>query len=97
MNYKTLEQLLHTIEPAEKLYLEKPLFSDSFSIKDYITTVYMMDGGASGLFKYTPHPELKLTKTGRFRPVLPHIHPWIELGYMFSGSCEHMVRDRVYT
>lgn len=97
MNYKTLEQLLHTTEPSEKLYLEYPLFSDPFPIENYITTVYMMDGGASSLFKHTPHPELKLTRTGRFRPVLPHIHPWIELGYMFSGSCEHMIRDRVYT
>lgn len=27
----------------------------------------------------------------RFIPVKPHVHEWIELGYMYSGSCIQLI------
>lgn len=97
MNYKNLEQLLYQLDSHEKEYLANPLFSNPFPIQNYITSVYMMNHITSNLFCHAPHPDLKLTKTGRFRPVLPHIHPWIELGYMYSGSCRHMIGSNIHT
>ena len=35
-----------------------------------------------------------MNKNARFAEVKPHIHDWIELGYMYSGSCVQTVRGK---
>lgn len=97
MNYKSLDQLLRAFDPMEAAYLRQPPFPDTFSLEDCQTVVYQMPDSFSTLFSNRPHPFLTMVKTARFRPVLPHVHPWIELGYMYSGSCRHMVRNQIQT
>lgn len=36
-------------------------------------------------------------KHSRFHPYPPHIHPWVEMVYMYSGSCTQLVNDRPIT
>lgn len=95
MNHKSLDHLLRATSDTEARYLEQPPYPSDFCLEQCHTVVYQMPEAASELFIHHPHPLVSMVKTHRYRPVLPHVHPWIELGYMYSGSCMHMVRDQV--
>lgn len=50
-------------------------------------------GGVSEHSIYTEKKErhIFMNKNARFAPVKPHIHDWVELGYMYSGTCKQKV------
>lgn len=44
-----------------------------------------------------PCPLLTGNKHSRFHPYPTHIHPWVELNYMYSGTCTQQVNGRPVT
>lgn len=96
---KSLDYILFDLETTEKRNKPNIEISDSNSL-DLIDEVdvkeqgiYIMSARYSQTFKHKPNPNLALYKNSRFRSVGPHIHPWVELGYMYSGSISHTIRD----
>lgn len=97
ITYKMLEQILFENDDTEKMYLDNPEFPDYSRMEKVLLngepTIIITKAGTSA-FPYTPHPNIQLVKSSRYRPVATHVHPWIELGYMFSGSCEHRIHQQ---
>lgn len=63
--------------------------------KDYSGFQFIEDSGKN-YFLMTKgeniyHPYISFTPHTRFIPVKPHVHKWIELGYMYSGSCIQLI------
>ncbi|WMJ86504.1 AraC family transcriptional regulator [Anaerocolumna sp. MB42-C2] len=98
--YKTLDNILHQLEPEEELYKAhhaEPDLSDLPYILSGNTPVYVMAADIVPPFSHAPHPSIMMRKTNRFINVYPHVHPWIELGYMYSGSCDHTIFNTSHT
>lgn len=94
LSYKTLNNILHQLEPEERLYksrLSEPDLPDLTDTATDNTPVYIMTSDIVPPFSHAPHPSIMMRKTNRFLNVYPHIHPWIELGFMYSGSCDHTI------
>ncbi|WP_158584561.1 helix-turn-helix transcriptional regulator [Lachnotalea sp. AF33-28] len=98
LTYKMLDQILHSYNRLEQTYLAVPGGADpvSAAFEEQGPPVQIAVSTPCDTFRHAPHPDLKLVKTGRFRPVPPHIHAWIELGYLYSGSCPHRVHGNSY-
>ena len=63
--------------------------------KDYSGFQFIEDSGKN-YFLMTKgeniyHPYISFMPHTRFIPVKPHVHKWIELGYMYSGSCIQLI------
>lgn len=63
--------------------------------KDYSGFQFIEDSGKN-YFLMTKgeniyHPYISFMPHTRFIPVKPHVHEWIELGYMYSGSCIQLI------
>lgn len=98
--YKTLDNILHQLEPEEELYKAhhaEPDLTDLPYILSGNTPVYIMAADIAPPFSHAPHPSIMMRKTNRFINVYPHVHPWIELGYMYSGSCDHTIFHSSHT
>ena len=39
------------------------------------------------------HPYISFAPHTRFVPVKTHVHKWIELSYMYSGSCTQIINE----
>lgn len=94
LSYKTLDNILHQLEPDEKLYKARQDKSDIPDLPGTAadnTPVYIMTSRIVPPFSHAPHPSIMMRKTNRFLNVSAHIHPWIELGFMYSGSCDHTI------
>lgn len=52
--------------------------------------------GTSTTFLYQ-HPCCALVKTSRYADTPAHIHPWVEMGYMYSGSITNVIAGKEYT
>ncbi len=94
LSYNTLDNILHQLEPEESRY--KALrCKDGMPELPHTPTdnppVYIMTSDIVPPFSHAPHPSVMMRKTNRFLDVSPHIHPWIELGFMYSGSCDHTI------
>ena len=64
-----------------QVYVMNYLNSPTFDTPGLLKTVY--------LEKKKRH--LFMNKNARFATVEPHVHDWVELGYMYSGSCTQTV------
>lgn len=51
--------------------------------------------GTSTTFVYH-HPCCALVKNARFSDAPTHIHPWVEVGYMYSGSITNVIEGKEY-
>ncbi len=98
LTYKMLDQILRSYNRLEQCYLADSGASEIMSAapEEQGTPVQIAIPTFCDTFRYAPHPDLSLVKTGRFRPVPPHIHAWIELGYLYSGACSHWVKGNSY-
>ena len=98
--YKILDNILHQLEPEEELYKVKQTEPD-FSGLQYTlsgdTPVNIMEADIVPPLSHAPHPAIMMRKTNRFLNVYPHVHPWIELGFMYSGSCDHTIFNSSHT
>lgn len=96
---KSLNYILYQLETVEEQYkfTGQELEYDNFKTSNNSEQpIYIMSSDYSETFKHKPHPNLALFKNLRFTSVRPHIHPWVELGYMYSGSISHAIRDYTY-
>lgn len=94
ISYKILHNILAENDDAEKLYLTHPNLPDYSAMEKTVIdgeAAYIISSAGTTAFPYTPSSNIKLVKSSRYRPVANHIHSWIEMGYMYSGSCEHRV------
>ncbi len=100
ITYTTLNRVLHQLDPQEERMLAG---NYTFDINDFKSAtingqkVCILEAAPISPFLVFPNPHMKIVKTGRFYPVPPHIHSWIEMGYMYSGSCDHTIKDKTYT
>ena len=46
---------------------------------------------------HTELPEISIKKNSRFNPVPEHIHPYIELNYVYSGQCPQVIDGKPVT
>lgn len=97
-NYEELDKRLHELEEYEE-ELKNGLIRD-FSVfprksvagKEMLLMKYF---GTSTTFTYR-HPCCALVKNSRFADTPEHIHPWVELGYMYSGSLINKIAGKEY-
>ena len=89
MTPKELDIFLRTPTPHELLYREGKLTE---SPNDH----FNMDKGLLRLSSGGPGHELSLggKKHSRYRTYPAHVHPWVELVYMYSGSCTQKVNGQ---
>lgn len=89
-----VDAILHQYESNEvtnKYSPCKPVLDEFEYISDGNEPIFIMQSGYSETFPYTPHPSLSLFKTTRYTNCPLHVHSWIELGYMYSGSISHRI------
>ncbi|MDF2543143.1 MAG: hypothetical protein K0S47_2861 [Herbinix sp.] len=94
LSFQTLDHILHQFEPEEefnKTHYREQINKNLQYIDSGNRPVYLMTSKLINPFSYAPHPSIMMRKTNRYINVQPHIHPWIELGYMYSGSCDHTI------
>lgn len=46
-------------------------------------------------FSFQFHPHIVISRHVRYAPVKKHTHEWIELCYMYSGSCTQVINDTI--
>lgn len=106
MNISTLHQLLMALSESEQNYKKGASFTN-WNHLDKVTiqgrSVYIMDpffrnSTVSGFFFSTdPNnpslnmPNLSIKRNSRFNPVPEHIHTYVELNYVYSGSCPQTI------
>ncbi len=97
MNPEQLDQKLRTITKHEALYrcgMRRSL------LKEF--PVCCMDGKEVMQFSYAAISEenngapFLVKKHSRFRSYPLHVHDWVELSYMYSGSCVQVINDTEY-
>lgn len=89
MNIETLNKHLRTLTLHEQQYKEGIFYDFSkMDVVDVIDNqnVYRLDGN----FTLTRNM-LSVKKNSRFQTVPLHIHSWVEINYMYSGSCEQII------
>ncbi|MCR5754120.1 MAG: helix-turn-helix domain-containing protein [Acetatifactor sp.] len=95
ITYNSLNNLLHQIDPVEELMLSGKYQFGSTLVDGM--NVCVLDPEPVYPFLNFPNPNIKIVKTGRFHDIPEHIHSWIEMGYMYSGSCTHTIKGQPYT
>lgn len=90
MNLQTLSSFLHSLTPHEKEYKEGRSFD--FSRHEIIgelngQNVYRLEGPSTG-------EAIIVKKNSRFQRVPPHVHSFVEINYMYSGSCEQIINGK---
>lgn len=92
MNIHTLNQHLRTLTLHEQQYREGDFYDFSkLEVVDIIDNekVYRMEAS----YKLTNNM-LSVKKNSRFQAVPPHVHSWVEINYMYSGSCEQIINGK---
>lgn len=101
MNHTQLDTLLHTLNRRELSYRDEhkePVYENwshlSRDGKDY----YHMTAGRvdHDPFIFQFHPNIIISRHDRYVPVKPHLHDWIELSYMYSGSCDQVINGKTH-
>lgn len=90
MDEKQLDQFLRSYSEAELAYLKNPP-----EIND-VPEMIKVNGRPVFLFDRIGNlslDKIKITKHERFAAVPMHVHTWIEINYMYSGSCTQVIND----
>lgn len=99
MDFKNLDTYLHQYTPLEQLFLEQgqPKFPDHQPHPIYHIPQEM----DSSQMKLELFPDFLvssknflITRQDRFSQVFPHSHHWIEIQYVYSGSCRQIIDGR---
>lgn len=101
MNYKQLDRALRQLEPREEYYREtgSKLVCQMGFWQGKQGEFYKMGYDPkykNDLFAYQAHPYIFIARHIRYMPVFNHKHDWVELCYMYSGSCEQTINDSVH-
>lgn len=102
MNSETIDDTLRRLSNSEMLYRDKkarPRYMKSNIIyrdgKHSYNMVFNRTGSFDRPFKSQFHPHIMISRHDRFAPVNEHMHnDWIELSYMYSGSCEQTINGK---
>lgn len=93
MNTQSLSILLSTLTQHELDYKEGNIYDFSknalFS-KIGNENIYRLEG-------YHEGESFVVKKNSRFQKVPPHVHSFVEINYMFSGSCEQIINGKTLT
>lgn len=101
MNYKQLDRALRQLEPMEEYYRETG-GNLEYQMRNRAKrrgAFYQMDYEPkykNDLFSFQAHPYIYISRHIRYVPVFNHKHDWVELCYMYSGSCEQTINDSVH-
>lgn len=102
MNLNTLHHYLTTLSPSELRYragerytgwenMPKVFVQDKeyslLNITDTDSLVYQHPAVLQNPGIHAELPEISIKKNSRFNPVPEHIHPYIEINYVYSGQC----------
>lgn len=93
MNIQSLSILLSTLTQHELDYKEGKIYDFSKSAvvnKVGNENIYRLEG-------YNQGESLVVKKNSRFQKVPPHVHSFVEINYMFSGSCEQIINGKSMT
>lgn len=96
--YEELDRKLHALEESELLAVNgevRDLSAFQRCMADGQEVLMMEYCGTSGTFPYR-HPCCSLVKTTRFTDTPLHIHSWVEIGYMHSGSITNVIGGKEY-
>lgn len=95
MTPQELEHTLRTLSEHERLYRQGWENPDH---NKYMKTV-LLNGVPRQVVDlgHGSFPLLNGNKHSRFHPYPTHIHPWVELIYMYSGQCTQQINERPVT
>ena len=112
MNLNTLHHYLTTLSHSELRYragehytgwenMPKVLVQGKeyslLNITDTDSFVYQHPAVLQNPGIHTELPEISIKKNSRFNPVPEHIHPYIELNYVYSGQCPQVIDGKPVT
>ncbi|MFV0396268.1 MAG: AraC family transcriptional regulator [Coprobacillaceae bacterium] len=94
MNIEILDEYLHRYTNTELRHIENmtSTFSNTSNVqfpydkerKQYYVNMHFLE-------------HITIDKSPRFKPVLAHSHSYIEINYMYSGSCEQIINNESFT
>jgi AraC-like DNA-binding protein len=99
MTPKKLDKMLHEITEHEVLYRQgmsspnPPEFIYMFKERKRIAKLFFEQ--FQGTSKSSPNMLVK--KHSRFQSYPLHIHDWIEINYMYDGSCTQIINNNTYS
>lgn len=112
MNLNTLHHYLTTLSPSELRYragerytgwenMPKVFVQDKeyslLNITDTDSLVYQHPAVLQNPGIHAELPEISIKKNSRFNPVPEHIHPYIEINYVYSGQCPQIIDEKPVT
>ncbi len=90
MNIQTLSKFLYTLTPHEKEYKEGKFYD--FSNGEVAGKIENQDVYRLGDFN--KGETIMVKRNSRFQKVPPHVHSFVEINYMYSGSCEQIINGK---
>ena len=98
MNEKLLERQLQRLSDTEIKYRyskEEPDYDVFKKVNRGGKLYYLMstERESNSIFPFQFHPYILISRHQRYIPVPAHVHEWIELSYMYSGSCSQVVNE----
>jgi AraC-like DNA-binding protein len=93
MDTQSLSSFLSTLTQHELDYKEGKIYDFSKSAafnKIGNENIYRLEG-------YYEGESIVVKKNSRFQKVPPHVHSFVEINYMFSGSCEQIINGKTLT
>lgn len=100
ISYATISRVLNQLTPVEEQLKNNEFTLDFADQKKTVLDgqeIFVFGVAPAYPFLVFPNPNIKITQTVRFTPIPTHIHSCIEIGYMYSGSCQHTVKGSTYT
>lgn len=101
MNLKELETYLHHINVIEKKQRETGKAINDFPVSDKMEGFYL-----DSLFNIVRFPKnaffrdgqnIFISRHNRFAPMIEHLHDFIEMTYVYSGSCTQIINgEKIY-
>lgn len=101
MNSKQLDGILRKLSDLELFYRDdkgEPQYLEDNMFSRDGNEYYRMNCQRDIMhmpFAFRFHPYVTISRHDRYAPVRPHVHDWIELSYMYSGSCSQIINDTV--
>ncbi|MBP1042865.1 helix-turn-helix domain-containing protein [Vagococcus sp. BWB3-3] len=105
MNVETLREKLMTMTASELKYQAQASATDTTYddlTKEYVNgqevCVFKFDEQVKDkIHPYTFNPKLGIVKHSRFSVIPMHIHDYIEMNYVYAGSCSVTIQDTTLT
>ncbi|KQY94348.1 hypothetical protein ASD24_01960 [Paenibacillus sp. Root52] len=99
MTPQDLDTSLRALTPSEELYRQgipspKPL-EFLYMFKDRKRVAKLLIKDHTELF--TISPDIVVKKHSRFQSYPLHFHDWIEINYMYDGSCTQIINNNIYS